>query len=243
MGGAAVTEQVRLVKAAYAYLYDTTVDWTAASGTAEYAVAVAALDKCCIQVAVAYAGTISEYDPNVAISHETVVKEINNVYTFVTGCNPSSDTEGYADFWAILNAKNEEATERFYSMIVEFPAADVKEYDKQYASARQSIVDLHKQINTFPITNKALMEKYSKKAYDATEYMLGLYEAFLDSFTWTNPETNEQSKINDLLALPTVEDTTIGSIENELRSLKKLCDDGILSEEEFDEKKKQLLNL
>ena len=66
--------------AAYGYIHDSEIDWTEASGTPEYAAAVAKLDGYCIQVANALCAKI----PSPSADVDASMISIEGVYSFFT---------------------------------------------------------------------------------------------------------------------------------------------------------------
>lgn len=77
-------------------------------------------------------------------------------------------------------------------------------------------------------------------------YMLMISESKSDSFLTKSAMedyNNIAAKLDQIISSNTQESTTNGSNADELRKFKGLLDDGIISQAEFDEKKKELLGL
>lgn len=77
-------------------------------------------------------------------------------------------------------------------------------------------------------------------------YMLMISESKSDSFITKSAMedyNNIASKLDQIISSNTQESTSNGSNADELRKFKGLLDDGIISQAEFDEKKKELLGL
>ena len=77
-------------------------------------------------------------------------------------------------------------------------------------------------------------------------YMLMISESKSDSFltkSATEDYNSLAAKLDQIISINTQEPTSAGSNADELRKFKGLLDDGIISQAEFDEKKKELLGL
>lgn len=77
-------------------------------------------------------------------------------------------------------------------------------------------------------------------------YMLMISESKSDSFLTKSAMedyNNIAAKLDQIISSNTQEPTSVGSNADELRKFKGLRDDGIISQAEFDEKKKELLGL
>lgn len=77
-------------------------------------------------------------------------------------------------------------------------------------------------------------------------YMLMISESKSDSFLTKSAMedyNNIAAKLDQIIFSNTQEPTSVGSNADELRKFKGLLDDGIISQAEFDEKKKELLGL
>ena len=202
-GPSAVKDQVNRVTSAYGYIHDNeTTDWTDVKETPAYIAAIAKLDAYCVQVANTYVDSATAP----ALSIKVAARDLNKVYKFINDCDPAESTAGYAELWVKMNAKNVELTETSYNGMGKIPEISAETFESEMTIIKNAAIAIFDQHAVFPITDAALLEKYSLKAYDITTRYLDKYEEFLT--VATDSDNDYFKKVNDALSIKSFVDKT-----------------------------------